>query len=130
MSEHTYRMVMGSALLVLLYTEIELLAYVLIGFIFFEGITNCRLNILISCARNYFSKHPQMYDNPPREDCRIKFDAERAQRLIVAISFAVLFIYTPQELWIVNWMFAFGMVVSGIVMFCPIIALFRAVGFR
>lgn len=130
MSEHTYRMVMGTALLVLLYTEINTLGYIIIGFIFFEGITNLRLNLLLTRLRNKLAGEAAELDAPPRDNYKFNFDAERAQRLMVAISFAVLFIYTPQELWIINWLFAFGMLISGIVMFCPIIALFKAVGFR
>lgn len=130
MSEHTYRLFMGVALLILLYTEIGLLAYIIIGFIFFEGITNLRLNLLVTRLRNKFSANLQEVDGPPRENYRLNFDAERAQRLVVASSFAALFVYTPQELWIINWMFAFGMLISGIVMFCPLIAFFRVVGFR
>ena len=130
MSEHTYRLVMGTALLVLLYTEIGLMAYIIVSVIFFEGITNLRLNLLITRLRNKFGAKLQEVDGPPRENFRVKFDAERAQRLVVATSFAALFFYTPQELWIINWMFAFGMLISGIVMFCPLIAFFRVVGFR
>lgn len=130
MSEHTYRLVMGIALLVLLYTEIDLMAYIIISFIFFEGITNLRLNLLITQLRNKFGANIQEADGPPRDNYRVNFDAERAQRLVIAISFATLFVYTPQELWIINWMFAFGMLISGIVMFCPLIAFLRVVGFR
>ncbi len=130
MSEHTYRMVMGTALLILLYTEIDMLGYVIIGVILTEGITNLRLNLLITRLRNKFGATLSETDGPPRENYRFNFDAERAQRIMVAVSFAALFIYAPKELWIINWLFAFGMLISGIVMFCPIIALFKAVGFR
>ena len=130
MSEHTYRMVMGTALLILLYTEIDILGYIIIGTIMIEGITNLRLNLLITRLRNKFGANIPEMDGPPRKDYRFPFDAERAQRIMVAVSFAALFIYAPKELWIVNWLFAFGMLISGIVMFCPIIALFKAVGFR
>lgn len=130
MSEHTYRMVMGTALLILLYTEIDMLGYVIIGVILTEGITNLRLNLLITRLRNKLGATLSETDGPPRENYRFNFDAERAQRIMVAVSFAALFIYAPKELWIINWLFAFGMLISGIVMFCPIIALFKAVGFR
>jgi len=130
MSEHTYRMLMGTALLILLYTEIDVLAYIIIGTILTEGITNLRLNLLITRLRKKMGANLTDVDGPPRTDYRFPFDAERAQRLIVAVSFAALFVYAPKELWIINWMFAFGMLISGIVMFCPIIALFRAIGFR
>ena len=130
MSEHTYRMVMGTALLILLYTEINLLGYIIIGLIFTEGVTNLRLNLIVTRIRNKFGANLSETDGPPRENYRFPFDAERAQRLMVAVSFAALYVYAPKELWMINWLFAFGMLISGIVMFCPIIALFKAVGFR
>jgi len=123
-------MVMGTALLILLYTESTMFGYILIGTIMIEGITNLRLNLLITRLRNRFGANLPEMDGPPRSDYRFPFDAERAQRIMVAISFAVLLFYAPKELWIINWLFAFGMLISGIVMFCPIIALFKAVGFR
>lgn len=130
MSEHTYRLIMGTALLILLYTEVTMFGYIIIAFVLLEGITNLRLNLLVTRFRNKMGANIPETDGPPNENYRFKFDAERAQRIMVALSFAALFIFAPKELWIVNWMFAFGMLISGIVMFCPIIALFRAVGFR
>ncbi|WP_455375619.1 hypothetical protein, partial [Kaarinaea lacus] len=117
MSEHTYRMVMGTALLILLYTEIDMLGYVIIGIIFTEGITNLRLNLLVTRLRNKLGANLSETVGPPRENYRFSFDAERAQRLMVATSFGALFVYAPKELWVVNWLFAFGMLISGIVMF-------------
>lgn len=130
MSEHTYRLVMGTLLLIILYTDINVFSYTIIGIILFEGLTNLRLNLLITRLRNKFGANLSEIDGPPRENYRINFEAERAQRLVVAVSFAALFFYSPRELWMLNWMFAFGMVISGIVMFCPIIALFKKIGFR
>jgi hypothetical protein len=130
MSEHTYRLVMGTLLLIILYTDVNVFSYTIIGTILFEGITNLRLNLLVTRLRNKFGANLSETDGPPRTNYRINFEAERAQRLIVAVSFAALFFYTPRELWMLNWMFSFGMVISGIVMFCPIIALFKKIGFR
>jgi len=130
MSEHTYRLVMGILLLIILYTDTNIFSYTIIGVILFEGITNLRLNLLVTRLRNKFGASLSEIDGPPRENYRINFAAERAQRIVVAVSFAALFLYSPKELWMLNWMFAFGMLISGIVMFCPIIALFKAIGFR
>lgn len=130
MSEHTYRLVMGILLLIILYTDTNIFSYTIIGVILFEGLTNLRLNLLVTRLRNRLGASLAEVDGPPRENYRINFEAERAQRIIVAVSFAALFLYSPKELWMLNWMFAFGMLISGIVMFCPIIALFKALGFR
>jgi hypothetical protein len=97
---------------------------------FFDGLTNQRLNLVITRLRRKLGADVSDYDKPPRENYRIRFDAERAQRLFIAIVFTVLFFLAPKELWILNWFFAFGMLIAGIVMFCPLIAFFRAIGFR
>ncbi|WP_455217510.1 YgaP-like transmembrane domain [Kaarinaea lacus] len=130
MTEHTYRLVMGILLLIILYTDTNVFSYTIIGIIMFEGLTNLRLNLLVTRLRNKFGANLTEMDGPPRESYRVNFEAERAQRIVVAVSFAALFFYSPDELWMINWMFAFGMLISGIVMFCPIIALFKAVGFK
>ncbi len=130
MSEHTYRLILGSLILVLLYTEYYLVAYVVLAMTLIEGLTNQRLNLVITKIRKKFGSDMSEFDQPKRENYKIPFDAERAQRLFVAIIFALLFFVAPKEYWILNWFFAFGMLISGIVMFCPVIALFRAIGFR
>lgn len=130
MSEHTYRLLMGILLLIILYTDTNIFSYTIIGIILFEGLTNLRINLLVTRLRNKLGAQLTDVDGPPRESYRINFEAERAQRIVVAVSFAALFLYSPKELWMLNWMFAFGMLISGIVMFCPIIALFKAVGFK
>ena len=54
MSEHTYRLVMGTILLIILYTDINVFSYTIIGIILFEGLTNLRLNLLITRLSNKF----------------------------------------------------------------------------
>ena len=117
-------------MLVLLYTEYYLLAYVITGMALVEGLTNQRLNLVVSRIRQKMGSDVSAYDVPQRTDYRFAFDAEQAQRLFVAITYAALFFIAPKEFWILNWFFAFGMLISGIVMFCPVIAFFRAIGFR
>jgi hypothetical protein len=130
MSEHTYRLLVGSLLLTLLYTEFYIVAYVVVAMTLVEGLTNQRLNLVVTRLRKKPGTDVSAYDNPPRGKSRIAFDAERAQRLFIAVTFTTLFFAAPKELWILNWFFAFGMLISGIVMFCPVIAFFRAIGFR
>lgn len=126
MSEHTYRLLLGSFILLVLYTEMEQLAYVLVALTLFEGLTNQRLNLVINRIRHISNDSVR----PQKNRARFNFDAEQAQRLFVAISFGSLFFFAPKEVWILNWYFAFGMLISGIVLFCPVIAFFRAIGFR
>ena len=130
MSEHTYRLVIGSLMLLMLYTGYYIVAYVIIAMTLIEGLTNQRLNLVVTSIRRKLGSNMSEFDKPPREDFRISFDSERAQRLFIAITFTLIFFAAPEELWILNWFFAFGMLISGIVMFCPVIALFRVIGFR
>lgn len=130
MSEHTYRLVLGGLMLVLLYGEFTLLSYAVAVMALVEGLTNQRLNIVITRLRRKLGANTSGYEKPSRENYKIPFDAERAQRLFIAVSFGILLSVAPKDYWILNWFFAFGMLISGIVMFCPVIALFRAIGFR
>lgn len=130
MSEHTYRLIIGSLLLALLYTESTNLAYFIIAMTLVEGLTNQRLNLVVTRIRHKLFTGTSQSDLPPRQGSRIPIDAERAQRLFISLMFAALYFGAPEELWMLNWFFAFGMLLSGIVMFCPVIALFRVIGFR
>ena len=130
MSEHTYRLIIGSLMLLMLYTGYHFVAYLIIGMTLIEGLTNQRLNLVVTSIRRKLGANMSGFEKPPREDSRISFDAERAQRLFIAIAFTAIFFAAPEELWVLNWYFAFGMLISGIVMFCPMIALFRVIGFR
>ena len=117
-------------MLLMLYTGYHFVAYLIIAMTLVEGLTNQRLNLVVTSIRRKLGANVSGFDQTPREDSRISFDAERAQRLFIAIAFTAIFFAAPKELWILNWFFAFGMLISGIVMFCPVIALFRAIGFR
>lgn len=117
-------------MLVLLYADFTILAYAVAVMALIEGLTNQRLNIVITRLRRKLGADMSQFEKPLRENYKIPFDAERAQRLFVAISFGTLLSVAPKEYWILSWLFAFGMLISGIVMFCPVIAFFRAIGFR
>jgi len=105
------------------------MAYVLIVMTIFEGITNWRLNLIVSHILN------KVFDRsipaePSANDFRVDFAAERGQRIFIGVMFYLIYFVAPAELWMFNWLFAFGMILSGVVMFCPVVALFRYLGFR
>lgn len=130
MSEHTYRLIIGSLILILLYAEIDSLAYFIVAMTLFEGLTNKRLNLMITQFRRKFGNHEIVPAKSDRINFRVPIDAERAQRLFISAMFAFLYFAAPPALWMLNWFFGFGMLISGIVMFCPVVTFFRAVGFR
>jgi len=129
MTENTYRLLLGSALFLTLYIDSKTLAYVLIVMALFEGITNLRVNILISKLLNKTSGRaiPQ---EPESSTYRFNIAAERVQRVFIGIVFYLIYFIAPHEFWMLNWLFALALILSGIVMFCPVVALFRYLGFR
>lgn len=129
MTENTYRLLLGSALFAILYLESAVFAYVLIAMTLFEGITNLRVNLLISHLLHRITGKA-LPQEPESEKYRINIAAERAQRIFIGVVFYLIYFKAPQELWMLNWLFALGMILSGIVMFCPVVALFRYLGFR
>jgi len=129
MTENTYRFLLGSALFAILYLESDTLAYILIAMTLFEGLTNLRVNILISKLLNKLFAKP-IPQEPQSSSFRVNIAAERAQRIFIAVVFYLIYFIAPHDLWMLNWLFALGMILSGIVMFCPVVALFRYLGFR
>jgi len=129
MTENTYRLLLGTALFIMLYIESDVLAYILIGMALFEGITNLRINLLISRLL-YKTTGKPMPVEPESKNFRFNIAAERVQRVFIALIFFLLYFVAPRDYWIVSWMFALGMILSGIVMFCPVVAVFRYLGFR
>ena len=128
MTENAYRFLLGALLFIMLYIESDNMAYALILMALFEGITNWRLNLVVSniLKRINGSKIPA---RPPNEHARLQFDAERAQRIFIAVLFYVCYFIAPEEYWYISWLFAIAILLSGIVMFCPVV-LFRYIGFR
>lgn len=126
MSERTFRFILGTALLLLLYFDLHMLTYVYIGMLLFEGITNWRIPILISRLRygkNYTDKTlPQNY--------HFKFEAERGMRLVFALVLTTTFYIIPEKFWFINWLISFALFLSGMVNFCPVVFTLRRLGFR
>jgi len=129
MTENTYRLLLGTALILAIYTESKILAYSLVIMTLIEGITNYRVNIVVSklLLKVYGRAIPH---EPESSKYRYNVAAERVQRIFIGVSFFLIFFIAPQDFWYLNWLFAIAMILSGIVMFCPVVALFRYLGFR
>lgn len=129
MTENAYRLLLGMLLFLMLYIESDAMAYTLIAMTFFEGVTNWRLNLVVSKILHKITGHPVPV-NPNNKNARIPIDSERAQRFAISIMFYLTYFVAPEEYWVLNWFFAVAILLSGIVMFCPVVSLFRYLGFR
>jgi len=127
MTERAYRIILGVALLVLLFLKQNVLIHALIGLLIFEGVTNLRIPILVSRLRFGAAGHPNLLSS---ECSKIPFDAERALRLIVAIFLLVSFVYFNAALWFFPWFIGAMLLNAGITNICPMVMGLRWFGLR
>jgi hypothetical protein len=127
MTERTYRFVLGTALVVVLYFHVEPLQYIFVALLLFEGLSGYRVPVLVSRLRYGADIHD--VDSGDRTS-RFAFEAERGMRLVFAMVVASTFFLIPAEYWFVNWLVAIALYVSGLVNFCPMVIAFRWLGFR
>lgn len=119
MSDRTYRLILGTLLLVSLYFEIGYLMVFIIGMLFFEGTTNLRLPLLL---RKWQRKTEA--DNAPAPDqpkTRFDFEAERAWRLIVGLMLAITYLGFYDTLWFFPWFMGFAIFGAGASGVCPVL---------
>jgi hypothetical protein len=129
MSERIFRLILGATLLVLIYVDYAPLYYAFIGLLFFEGITNWRIPILINRLR---FGHDYIGDTPESgsEKARFNFEAERVMRLAFATILIPAIFFLPEDLWYLNWLIAAFLTLAGLVNFCPSVVTLRLIGFR
>lgn len=105
------------------------LFYVYLFVLFFEGLTNWRIPILVNRIR-YGQDHPPHQPPPDTEKARINFDAERAMRLLFAVALVPAIFLLPRDLWFINWIMAAFLTLAGLVNFCPTVVSLRYLGFK
>jgi hypothetical protein len=128
MNERSFRLILGVALLLMLYLDFEagILAY--IGMLLFEGVTNLRVPILVSRFRYGADYNPGEGLSP---GCaRIPFDAERALRVIVAAMLVVSYVVYRDQAWFFPWFIGSMLLLAGITNICPMVMALRWSGFR
>jgi len=128
MNERTFRLILGSTLLLLIYLDSMPLYYAYIGILLFEGITNYRIPILINKIR--FGTDVAMSAENVTQPSRINFEAERAMRLVFALILIPAIMLLPRDLWFINWIIASFLTLAGLVNFCPTVVALRLIGFR
>lgn len=129
MSERTFRLILGSTLLLLIYLDSNPLYYAYIAILFFEGVTNWRVPILVNRLR-FGKDYTPPFEEHSDESYRFKFEAERAMRLVFGCVLIVSVFFLPKNLWFITWIIASFLTLAGLVNFCPIVLTLRTIGFR
>ena len=125
MSERAFRLIQGVYILIALYFELDMMLYVYIGIIAFEGIFNLRVPVLVSHLRYGLGKVDILSSSG-----EYKFEAERMLRLVVTFLFVITFILYPEPTWFFPWFIGVMLFLAGLTKICPMVMFFRYLGFR
>jgi len=125
MSERYFRIVLGSSLLIILFFDFKVLAYVYIGIVFIEGVTNYRIPSIIT--RIKYGSFPN-YDLVG--DSRINFEAERALRILIALFLVLSYFMFAELLWFLPWFISIMLLAAGITNICPMQMSLKWLGFK
>lgn len=126
MTNKTYRTILGAILLVSLYVEIEMVIYIIIAIVLFEGITNWRIPKLVNRIRKTSEFAPK-----PENSTRFNMEAEQAFRLAVGASLLATYpLGVDSMLWFFPWFMGFAVLGAGVSGLCPAVASFLWLGFR
>jgi hypothetical protein len=127
MTERTFRILLGSVLILLLYVGRSewIAAYMVI--ILFEFATNWRVPIVVSRLRFGDAKYagPTFAGNS-----RFEFEAERALRFVVAVFIGASVWLIGDPLWFFPWFVAFMLLAAGLTNICPMVMALRWIGFK
>jgi len=130
MTDRTYRTLIGLALLVVLYFDYRMVMYVIIGVLFFEGVTNIRVPMMVGLFRNSVLKHNYAYaDSGLVEDSKFNIESERLWRLVVGL-FLFIGYFLIDALWFFPWFMGFAIFGAGLSGVCPVLLAIRWLGFK
>ena len=131
MSERFYLLIVGAYILLALYLEVDMMIYVLSGFLVFEGVTGWSLTTALQKVRKItldsglvaFKTHD-----------RFNLDGIRVWRLLVAVvlvsSYVLLHQFDVGFLWFFPWFMGFAIMGAGVSSMCPMLMALRWVGFK
>ncbi|WP_310445978.1 YgaP-like transmembrane domain [Thiobacillus sp.] len=125
MTDRNYRLILGLAILVILYFDLTHAMYGLIGLLFAEGITNWRIPLLVG-------QFTQQSDAPPMESFDFKWplNAERAWRLVVGAMLLLSAVLFNELAWFLPWFMGFAIFGAGVSGMCPVLLGLRFAGCR
>lgn len=127
MTERSFRIIMGLWLVTGLYLNNVVIIYVLIGVLIVEGITSCRVPLLI-CKIRFGVGHCGFEKKSLTP--RVPFEAERALRFIVALFISLPLYPGLEYLWWFPWFIAFALIGAGFSGICPMVLALRYAGLR
>lgn len=127
MTNRTYRLLLGTAILLILYFDLTRAMYVLIGVLFFEGLTNWRIPLLVDRILQRPDAHtehmePRAINWPPQ--------AEQAWRLLIGLMLLLTAVVFKDVVWFMPWFLGFAILGAGVSGVCPGLFGLRAVGCR
>lgn len=125
MTERSFRLVIGVWLVLALWSSWQPAIYVLLVVLCLEGLTNRRVPALLSRLRGM-----QSAEVCTAGDCAVRFEAERALRLLIATLLGISLFVLPAPLWWLPWFIGFALVGAGLSGICPMVQALRWVGLR
>jgi hypothetical protein len=131
MSDRTYRLLFGLALLIALYFQFHQIVYGLIFVALVEGLTNLRVPVAAARLRGSLGAQVPMQENLTVAPgcCRFSFEAERILRLLMAGVLFLSFALWPAQLWFIPWFIGFALFGAGVSGVCPSLSLLKWLGF-
>ena len=134
MSERTYRLILGTLLLVLLYFAQHPLIIALIALLFAEGLTNLRVPRVIKALRGGRARYGDSVTyvslQPRARAPRFAFEAERAWLLVMGSILLASCVLFPRQLWFLPWFQGFAVVGAGVSGICPALISLKLAGFK
>ena len=127
MSERFNRIIIGFSLLAFLFLEWHHAVWAIIALLVFEGLTNVRIPSIITKLR--YATDGTVQDVETNENCKLSFEAERMLRFTVATTLSLGLIYN-EMLWFIPFFVAFNVLLAGITGLCPLILVYKKMGFR
>ena len=131
MSERAFLFLVGAAILLALYFELDVLIYCISALLIFEAITDIRLTRLLQKAR-----HVELEPGLVVFNARTRFNlaAIRAWRFVVAVVlltvYALLHEFGYDMLWFFPWFMGFAILGAGASGVCPVLLGLKYIGFR
>ena len=131
MSERFYLLIVGAYILLSLYLEIDLMIYLLSGFLLLEGLTNWRLTTVLQKLRKITLDSGLVAFKTKN---RLSLEGIRMWRMVVAVvlasSYIMLHQYDVEYIWFFPWFMGFAIMGAGVSGMCPMLMALRWVGFK
>lgn len=127
MTERWYRLIQGVYLLVALYFENRLMIHGFIAMLLVEALSNVRLPAVISRLR--YGK-AAVGVNREESWSLLNINSERLLRVVVAGLLVLGCILFPELIWFFPWFVAAMLLLAGITNICPMVMMFRYIGFE